>query len=144
VRFPRTLLEPGSLDFSFSGIKTAVLYHAKGQDAGRAGALRAGVRVADVAAAFEEAVVDVLVEKLRRAVRREQVRSATVSGGVAANRRLRARLEALAAEEGIGLRYPAPALCTDNAAMIAGLGHELWREGARDDLSLDAQATMVR
>ena len=144
IKFPRTLLDPDSLDFSFSGLKTAVLYHAKGQDAGRAGALRPGVRVPDVAAAFEEAVVDVLVEKLRRAIQREGVRRATVSGGVAANRRLRARLEALAQGEGVAIRYPEPRLCTDNAAMIAGLGFELWREGAFDDLTLDATAMMAR
>ncbi|MBI4603584.1 MAG: tRNA (adenosine(37)-N6)-threonylcarbamoyltransferase complex transferase subunit TsaD [Planctomycetes bacterium] len=144
VAFPRTLLEPDSLDFSFSGIKTAVLYHAKGQDAGRGAPLRPGLKVADVAASFEEAVVDVLVEKLRRAVRREAAAAAVVAGGVAANRRLRARLERLARSERLRVYYPDLSLCTDNAAMIAGLGFQLWEEGLRHDLSLDAHAMTVR
>jgi N6-L-threonylcarbamoyladenine synthase len=144
VRFPRTLLEPDSLDFSFSGIKTAVLYHAKGQDSARDAPLKPGIRVADVAAAFEEAVVDVLVEKLRRAVRREGVSRAIVSGGVAANRRLRDRLARFATREGVTVRFPDLALCTDNAAMIAGLGHQLLASGVRHDQALDAYPMAAR
>ncbi len=148
VSFPRTLLEPDSLDFSFSGIKTAVLYHAKGQDSRRGGPLKPGVRVADVAAAFEEAVVDVMVEKLKRAVRRQasegEIRCALIAGGVAANRRLRSRLERFASDEAVRVLYPDLPLCTDNAAMIAGLGHALWVRGVRDGLGLDAHAAMAR
>jgi N6-L-threonylcarbamoyladenine synthase len=144
VPLPRTLLEPGSLDFSFSGIKTAVLYHAKGQNAGRDAPLRPGVNVADVAASFEEAVVEVMVEKLRRAVRREGVETAIVSGGVAANRRLRSRLEELGRREALRVLFPDLALCTDNAAMIAGLGHQLHLSGTRHDQALDACAMSVR
>jgi N6-L-threonylcarbamoyladenine synthase len=144
VRFPRTLLEPGSLDFSFSGIKTAVLYHVKGQDSGRDAPLRPDIRVADIAAAFEEAIVDVLVEKLRRAVRREGFDRAIVSGGVAANRRLRDRLERFAAKESVTVRFPDLALCTDNAAMIAGLGYQLWTAGVRHDQTLDAYPMTAR
>ena len=138
VRFPRTLLEPDSLDFSFSGIKTAVLYHVKGQNASRSRTVREGIDVADVAAGFEAAVVDVLVEKLRRAVAREGARRAIVAGGVAANRLLRERLRELGEREGIQVHYPALSLCTDNAAMIAGLGHRLHEAGVRHDHSLDA------
>lgn len=138
VSFPRTLLEPESLDFSFSGIKTAVLYHAKGQNAGRNGPLRPGIRVADVAAAFEAAVVDVLIEKLRRAVRRQGVNCALVSGGVAANQHLRQRLARFSREESVKVLIPDLSLCTDNAGMIAGMGYRLWESGLRDDLSLDA------
>lgn len=144
VRFPRTLLEAGSLDFSFSGIKTAVLYHARGRNASRGAPLRPDLHVPDVAAAFEEAVVDVLVEKLRRAVRREAPRAAILAGGVAANRRLRARLEEFSKEEAIPVLFPDLALCTDNAAMIAGLGCRLRESGVSDDLSLDAHAMTVR
>lgn len=144
VQFPRTLLEPDSLNFSFSGIKTAVLYHVRGKNARREDPLRPGVEVADVAASFQEAVIDVLVEKLRRAVRREGVRSAILSGGVAANGRLRERLDAFAAEESLRLLTPDLALCTDNAAMSAGLGFQLWRAGVRHDLSLEAQAMTDR
>lgn len=144
VPLPRTLLEPDSLDFSFSGIKTAVLYHAKGQNSGRDAPLRPGVRVEDVAASFEEAAVDVLIEKLRRAVRREAVDRAIISGGVAANSRLRARLEQFSAREGVRVLYPDLSLCTDNAAMIAGLGYRLREAGVCHDLSLDAFAMTIR
>jgi len=144
VRFPRTLLEPDSLDFSFSGIKTAVLYHVKGQNSSRARTAREGIDVADVAAGFEAAVVDVLVEKLRRAVAREGVRRAIVAGGVAANRLLRERLRELGEREGIQVHYPALSLCTDNAAMIAGLGYRLREAGVRHDHSLDAYAMTTR
>jgi N6-L-threonylcarbamoyladenine synthase len=144
VALPRSLLEPDSLDFSFSGIKTAVLYHAKGQNSARTTPLRPGVSVADVAASFEEAVVDVLITKLRRAVRREAVDCAIIAGGVAANRRLRGRLEQFAHSEGVKVLFPDLALCTDNAAMIAGLGCRLWESGQRDDLSLDAHAMTIR
>ncbi|MBN1441994.1 MAG: tRNA (adenosine(37)-N6)-threonylcarbamoyltransferase complex transferase subunit TsaD [Planctomycetes bacterium] len=137
IGFPRTLLEPASLDFSFSGIKTAVLYHVKGQNARRGAPIRAGVRIADVAASFESAVVDVLVEKLRRALRREGLRRAIVGGGVAANRTLRARLERLAKEEGLELLCPDIALCTDNGAMVAGAGYQVLRAAGPGDLSLD-------
>jgi N6-L-threonylcarbamoyladenine synthase len=144
IAFPRTLLEPQSLDFSFSGIKTAVLYHAKGQNAGRDGPLRPGVRVADVAAAFETAVVDVLIEKLRRAVRRQRVNSALVSGGVAANQHLRQRLERFSRDESVRVLVPDLSLCTDNGAMIAGMGYRLWQSGLRHDLSLDASPMSLK
>ena len=144
VQFPRTLLEPESLDFSFSGIKTAVLYHARGQNSSRGAPLRPGISVSDVAASFEEAVVDVLIEKLRRAVRLQGVRSAILAGGVAANRRLRTRLEAFSREESVRVFFPDLALCTDNAAMIAGLGYHLRQAGVQHDLSLDAYPMTVR
>ncbi len=138
IRFPRTLLGAESLDFSFSGIKTAVRYHVKGQNAVRTAPLKPGIRVEDVAASFETAVVDVLLEKLRRAVRREKVEHAIVAGGVAANRHLRERLADFAAVEGVAVHYPDLELCTDNGAMIAALGFQLWKRGTRHDLTLDA------
>jgi len=138
VRFPRTLLEPDSLDFSFSGIKTAVLYHVKGQNARRAGPTREDLELADVAASFEAAVADVLVEKIRRALRREGLRRLVLGGGVAANRHLRERLAELGAAEDVEVLVPPPSLCTDNGAMIAGIGFELLREGRTSDLLLDA------
>jgi N6-L-threonylcarbamoyladenine synthase len=144
LRFPRSLIDSDSLDFSFSGIKTAVLYHVKGQNARRDSPIRAEVSVPDVAAAFEEAVVEVLIAKLRRALEQEGVRTAIVGGGVAANRRLRERLDRLARKEDLRLLYPPAALCTDNGAMIAGLGYRLLLEGRRDDLSLDADPVTAR
>jgi N6-L-threonylcarbamoyladenine synthase len=140
IRFPRTLLEPGSLDFSFSGIKTSVLYNVKGQDCGRDAPLLEGISVPDVAASFETAVVDVLIEKLRRALGREGLNRAILGGGVAANRYLRSRLSDLGEKEGIDVRFPDLALCTDNGAMIAGLGSMLLERGETRELTLDASS----
>ena len=141
VKFPRTLLDRDSLDFSFSGIKTAVLYHVKGQNAGRDAPIREGVSVPDVAASFEAAACEVLVEKLRRALRREGVSRIVLGGGVAANRRLRHDVESLARELGASIRFPDLALCTDNAAMIAGLGAHVLRVHGPSDLDLDVSTT---
>ena len=140
VRFPRTLLEPRSLDFSFSGIKTSVLYHVKGQDCRRDAPLLDGISIPDVAASFETAVVDVLVEKLRRALGREGLNRAILGGGVAANRYLRSRLEEMGKKDGVDVRFPDLALCTDNGAMIAGLGTKLFEGGATHELTLDASS----
>jgi N6-L-threonylcarbamoyladenine synthase len=140
IRFPRTLLEPRSLDFSFSGIKTSVLYHVKGQDCRRDAPLLEGISVPDVAASFETAVVDVLIEKLRRALGREGLNRAILGGGVAANRYLRSRLTDLAEKEGLDIRFPDLALCTDNGAMIAGLGSMLLADGEVQELSLEASS----
>jgi N6-L-threonylcarbamoyladenine synthase len=142
--FPQTLFDADSLDFSFSGIKTAVLYHVKGQNAGREAPLREGISIADVAASFEETVVSILIKKIARALEHEQVHAAIVGGGVAANSRLRLGLDRLARKEGYRIFYPPPPLCTDNGAMIAGLGYRLLRQGRRDSLSLDADPVAVR
>jgi N6-L-threonylcarbamoyladenine synthase len=140
VRFPRTLLGRDSLDFSFSGLKTAVLYHVRGVP-GRGEDVKAAPQVElpdaqlrEVAAGFQAASVDVIVEKLRRAVAKVGARSVVVGGGVSSNRGLR---EALS-------RLPVPALvpqmryCTDNAAMSAGLADVYFREGRFSPLDLDA------
>lgn len=134
VRFPRTLLARDSLDFSFSGIKTAVLYHVRGVP-GRAAPPPPDERgLADVAASFQAACVDVLMEKLRRAAARLGARSAIVGGGVAANASLRAALPSL----GIPVFTPRLAYCTDNAAMSAALASVLLDAGATSGLDLDA------
>lgn len=140
VRFPRTLLEPRSLDFSFSGIKTSVLYHVKGQDCGRDAPLLEGISIPDVAASFETAVVDVLIEKLRRALGREGLNRAILGGGVAANSYLRSRLEDMAKKEGVDVRFPDLALCTDNGVMIAGLGCRLLEDEDTHELTLEASS----
>ena len=179
VRFPRSLLAGDSLDFSFSGIKTAVLYHVNGVPGsrgagpdGQAGAdgprhsrrrngptrqrldcqPNAGrgienftpVELADVAASFQAAVVDVLKVKLRRAARAVGAKTLLLGGGVAANSALRAALEKLAGQLGATLRMPQPCFCMDNAAMIAGLGYHYLKAGKVDDLTLTAQATVRR
>ena len=139
VSFPRTLLGEDSLDFSFSGVKTAVLYHCFGQDASQMGRRRIPEEEgAQVAAAFQEAVVDVLVEKCRRALAQTGLHRVAVSGGVAANGWLRERLGAAAEEEGWEVFFPPAELCTDNAVMVAALGAELLAAGEVAPLTVDA------
>jgi len=134
-KFPRSYLEAGSLDFSFSGLKTSVLYKVQGQDRSRpAGPPRGKVR-ADIAASFQEAVVAVLVRRCEQALEKTGERRLAVGGGVSANRRLREALAAMAKRRGIDLFIPPAAYCTDNAAMAA-LAVEHYRRGrfAPDDL----------
>ena len=140
IRFPRFRPSKGGLGFSFSGLKTAVLYHLRGGDAlAPTPAPEAIADRADVAASFQEAVVDALTEQALRAADREGLGTVLVAGGVACNRRLREVLTARAAERGLEARFPSPAYCTDNAAMIAGLGwHELQ---SSQILSWDADAS---
>ncbi|MBI2933197.1 MAG: tRNA (adenosine(37)-N6)-threonylcarbamoyltransferase complex transferase subunit TsaD [Planctomycetes bacterium] len=142
VTFPRTLLDPESFDFSFSGIKTAVLYHVRGQDARSPRAL-SPEEVGDICASFQEAVVDVLVEKAVRACETHGVPRLAVGGGVAANGRLREKMTARGAAHGLRTYFPPLRYCTDNAAMIAGLGYHLFRAGRVSDLWLDAVPTKV-
>ncbi len=143
--FPRGLLDdPDSLDFSFSGLKTAVRYAITGPGRHDLGDVSlSDVQVANLAASFQEAVVDCLVEKAMRAVKRSGVNKLCVGGGVAANARLRERLEA--ATKGAGIRlYVAPLrLCTDNAVMGA-IAVEKWRAGRYDDLDLDIAPGVIR
>jgi N6-L-threonylcarbamoyladenine synthase len=143
IRFPRSMLGDGTDDFSFSGLKTSVLYRCMGQNvkASRAN-LKPGIRVEDVAASFQQAVVDVLIGKTLVAARREGARSVLAGGGVTANRALREALERACAKEGLDLRLPGPGLSTDNAAMVAAAAHPRLVAGERDDLDLDAHARM--
>jgi N6-L-threonylcarbamoyladenine synthase len=136
-RFPRSFLHDPRLEFSFSGLKTAVLYTAYGQDLSRHVPPPTGQQRADLAASFQQAVVEVLVEKSRQALRRTGLKRLAVGGGVAANRSLRGALERMAAEEGSELFIPPLSLCTDNAAMAA-LAVEKWRRQEFAPLDLDA------
>lgn len=134
VTFPRAYLEKDSLDFSFSGLKTAVLYYYRGQDVRASGSKTpSDQEIADVAASFQEAVVDVLIDKTVLASRMYNVRGIALGGGVAANSRLRQRLQEVSREIGIPVYCPSPRLCTDNAAMVAGLAYKKYLEG---DISL--------
>jgi N6-L-threonylcarbamoyladenine synthase len=135
--FPRSFLRDERLDFSFSGLKTAVLYTVHGQDVSRATPPPAGQQRADLAASFQQAVIDVLVEKSRQALRRTGLKRLAVGGGVAANRALRGALEQMTAAEGAELFIPPLKLCTDNAAMAA-LAIEKWRLQQWAPLDLDA------
>ncbi|TDA66951.1 MAG: tRNA (adenosine(37)-N6)-threonylcarbamoyltransferase complex transferase subunit TsaD [Clostridia bacterium] len=134
IRFPRAWLEPASLDFSFSGIKTSVSNYLKAHpDASRA----------DVAASFQAAVVDVLVGKTIMAARQEQVRSIVLAGGVAANSHLRQRLAAAAGESAFAFFAPRPEFCTDNAAMVASAGFYRLQRGQVAGLNLEASSCPV-
>jgi N6-L-threonylcarbamoyladenine synthase len=139
IDFPRTMLAGGSLDFSFSGVKTAVLYYVKGQNASGPREIDDALK-ADIAASFQAAVVDVLSAKLVAAAEARRVTRLAVSGGVAANKALRERLAAEAAARGYTLYVPPVVLCTDNAATVAGLAFHRLGRGAGADLTFDAYA----
>lgn len=131
--FSRPLLSQDSLDFSFSGIKTAVFYEAKRHL--KAGRLAASVRKG-ISAGFQESVVDTLVEKSLRALRRHRLKTLVVGGGVSANSRLRQKMLAACSKEGVHAVFPPLSLCQDNAAMIAAMGYALYKAGRRDRLDL--------
>ncbi|MEZ5117301.1 MAG: tRNA (adenosine(37)-N6)-threonylcarbamoyltransferase complex transferase subunit TsaD [Candidatus Nanopelagicales bacterium] len=143
IAFPRGLTSPRDLerhrfDFSFSGLKTAVARWVEARE--RAGE---AVPVADVAAAFQEAVVDVLTRKAVDACVAHGVDHLLIGGGVAANSRLRAVAETRCADAGIRLRVPRPGLCTDNGAMVAALGSQLVGRGrAPGSLALPADSSL--
>ena len=141
IDFPRTTLGPNSLDFSFSGIKTAVLYHVHGHGKTTGGLEKLSQRqLADVAASFQQAVIDVLVRKTMLAVKRSGVQTVVLGGGVAANQALRAQLASACEQRRLAFHAAKMAYCTDNAAMIAALGYHQLMAGDTAALDLDAYA----
>jgi len=142
VAFSRPWLDREAFDFSFSGVKTAVLYHVRGQGAGAKQRTTdlSDQEIADVAASFQECVVDVLVGKTVRAADACGLDRVVLGGGVAANRRLRQRMQTAADEAGLDLVLPPMRFCTDNAAMVAGLAYHHVAAGRVDDLDLEAYA----
>ncbi len=141
VRFPRPMLGPDSLDFSFSGIKTALLYHLRGNGLERPMPELSAAEVSDLAAAYQAAIIDTLIKKLQRAAKQHPVASLSIGGGVARNTLLRERIATDSVLGALHTVFPAPELCSDNGAMVAGLGSFLYTSGQRDDLDLDATAT---
>ncbi|MBA7692458.1 tRNA N6-adenosine threonylcarbamoyltransferase [subsurface metagenome] len=144
IKFPRSMLGKDSLDFSFSGIKTAVLYYCRGQDMkgeNKVDSMRE-VQIADIAASFQAAVIDVLVEKTKLAAEKTRAKTILLGGGVAANSSLRGELQKMCNE----LR-PAAKLfaaekqyCTDNAVMVASLAYHKYKAGIFADLTVEPKA----
>ena len=136
INFPRPMLNRDDYQFSFSGLKTAVRYFVEKEKA--AGTLPP---IEDIAASFQAAAVEVLVQKTIRAAKMKNAGAITLTGGVAANRQLRQSMSEASAELGIPVYYPPIQLCTDNGAMIAGVAYHKYQEGLRDGLDLNASAS---
>jgi N6-L-threonylcarbamoyladenine synthase len=144
VVFPRAQMKDGSIDFSFSGLKTAVRRVVQREELEHPTATGGEIspRVRDVAASFQKAVVDVLVRRTVAICRKEAVKTVLVTGGVACNGRLREAFEAAAADEGLELYIPSPKYTTDNAAMIAAAGFLHFEAGNFAGLDLNADAAL--
>ena len=137
IRFPRAMQDSGDFDFSLSGLKTAVLRYLRAeQAAGRE------ISAPDVAASFQEAIVDVQVSKAVRAAKESGVRTVLLGGGVVANTRLRDRIAEAGRSEGLRVLYPPLDLCTDNAAMIASVGSARLLRGERSSLDIAADPNL--
>jgi N6-L-threonylcarbamoyladenine synthase len=132
-RFPRSWLEPGSYDFSFSGLKTSVLNYIESKPADFI-----KEHLADIAASFQDAVADVLIGKTLLAIENSGIRKMALTGGVARNSYLRSRFHKRAEEENLQLYFPSPDFCTDNAAMVGKAGLFYLTRGDRSDYTLDA------
>ncbi len=140
-RFPRPMTDRPGLDFSFSGLKTFALNTLRRELPDPASrAPEAEQTRADIARAFEEAVVDTLVIKCRRAVQEMGAQRLVLAGGVSANRRLRERMQEAMAKKGVATFYPRPEFCTDNGAMIAYVGWQRLRAGQQEPLRFDVRA----
>lgn len=145
INFPRTMLSKDSLDFSFSGIKTAVLYHCQGQDMKGENriASMSQKEIADIAASFQKAVVDVLVEKTRRGAEKIGAKTVLLGGGVAANTALRNALQQMCDSliPPMKLLVADKRYCTDNAVMVASLAYHKYKARLFADLSLEPNAS---
>jgi tRNA N6-adenosine threonylcarbamoyltransferase len=134
IKFPRAMISDPSLDFSFSGLKTSVVTHVK-----KTGVPESEEGMADLVASFQLAVVDVLVSKTIRAAKKEGVDRIVLSGGVAANSKLRSEMAVVAEKERMSLSLPSPALCTDNAAMVCPAAD--WYLSRKEVTTLTANAS---
>ncbi len=136
IRFPRPSLGKNSLDFSFSGLKTAVVNYVKSHPEPAGGYSEELIR--DIVSSFQEAVVDVLVKKTLQAAQNQGLRRVVLSGGVAANRRLRERIKEEASQQKVKVYIPSPSFCTDNAAMVGVVGYEYLKRGIQSPYTLNA------
>jgi N6-L-threonylcarbamoyladenine synthase len=137
VNFPRVIIDEHTYDFSFSGLKTAVLNHLnqaklKGEE----------IKIEDIAASFQQAVIDVLVDKSFRLAKDRNSDKIVIAGGVAANEGLRTMLEERGKKEGIEIFYPSRILCTDNAAMIGSAGYFDYMSGKKSDLDMKVEPNL--
>lgn len=137
IDFPRAYLEKGSFDFSFSGLKSAVLNYLN-----KKRMKEEDINEADLAASFQASVVEVLVEKAIRAAKKNGHKTIAIAGGVASNQGLRDEMEKRGLKEGFKILYPSRILCTDNAAMIGCAAYYEYLKGERGDLSLNAVANL--
>lgn len=133
IDFPRAMIDKG-YDFSFSGLKTAVVNYVKKNGMPK--------NLADLVSSFQQAVVDILVEKTIRAAEKKKLKWIALAGGVSANSRLREDLKARAEKEGFKISIPPMNLCTDNAAMIGSAGYYLIKKGKKSNLDIEAVSTL--
>jgi N6-L-threonylcarbamoyladenine synthase len=145
IRFPRSWLDQPHLNFSFSGLKTAVLYHVygSGRKYGTASHL-SETEIADVAASFQAALIEPLIKKTIAAARQTGANDVVVGGGVASNTALRSGLQAACDEAGLTLHLTPTEYCGDNAAMVAALGYRRLRAGFTADLQLEPRGGLIR
>jgi len=145
IKFPRSMLGRDSLDFSFSGIKTAVLYYCRGQDMKGQNKVdsMSSQEIADIAASFQAAVIDVLVKKTQRAAKKIGAKTILLGGGVAANSTLRDALQKTcdSAVPARNLLIAPKPYCTDNAVMVASLAYHKFKAGLFADMTLEPEAT---
>jgi N6-L-threonylcarbamoyladenine synthase len=136
IRFPRPVLSKNSFDFSFSGLKTAVVNYVKAYPEPPGGYPENLIK--DIVSSFQEAVVEVLVKKTLKAAQQQGLKRVVLSGGVAANQRLRQKIREESFEQKLKVYLPSPSFCTDNAAMVGVVGYEYLKRGIRSPLSLNA------